>query len=67
MRNNLRIQLAAWLMRAMGNERHSFIAPTAEDTGINCAILEHASDNMRDDILAVLYKFLFRKNQNRLC
>jgi hypothetical protein len=45
-------------MIAAGSRGHAGLTPTAEDTGINCAILEHASDNMRDDILAVLYKFL---------
>ena len=58
MRNNLRIHLAAWLMRAIGNERHSFIAPTAEDTAVKGATLTDAHNGMRKEILTVLNKLL---------
>jgi hypothetical protein len=53
-------------MVAAGCNGHTHSAPSTEDAGINCAIAEHASDHMVDDILAVLYKFLFGKSQNGL-
>jgi hypothetical protein len=37
MRNNLLIHLAAWLMRAIGDDGHSFIAPTTQNTGVAAA------------------------------